>query len=54
LRDLGAKVTPYGDGMVERVREIAGGVPDKVLHTAQVSLACCHISSRLWTAIRSA
>ena len=36
LRDLGAKVTPYGDGMVERVREIVGGAPDMVLHTAQV------------------
>ena len=34
LRDLGAKVTPYGDGMVERVRDTAGGVPDLVLHTA--------------------
>ena len=34
LRDLGAKVTPYGEGMVERVREIAGGAPDLVLHTA--------------------
>jgi NADPH:quinone reductase-like Zn-dependent oxidoreductase len=37
LRDLGAKVTPYGGGMVERVREIAGGAPDMVLHTAQVT-----------------
>ena len=37
LRDLGAKVTPYGEGMVERVREIAGGAPDMVLHTAQVT-----------------
>jgi NADPH:quinone reductase-like Zn-dependent oxidoreductase len=37
LRDLGAKVTPYGDGMVERVREIAGGAPDFALHTAQVT-----------------
>ena len=36
LRDLGAKVTPYGEGMVERVRELAGGAPDFVLHTAQV------------------
>ena len=36
LRELGAKVTPYGDGMVERVREIAGGAPDFALHTAQV------------------
>ena len=37
LRELGAKVTPYGDGMVERVRELAGGAPDFALHTAQVS-----------------
>ena len=37
LRDLGAKVTPYGNGMVERVREIAGGAPDFALHTAQVT-----------------
>ena len=36
LRDLGAKVTPYGEGMVERVRDIACGSPDMVLHTAQV------------------
>ena len=36
LRDLGAKVTPYGDGMVERVRDLAGGAPDFALHTAQV------------------
>jgi NADPH:quinone reductase-like Zn-dependent oxidoreductase len=36
LHDLGAKVTAYGDGMVERVRELAGGAPDVVLHTAQV------------------
>ncbi len=34
LRSLGAKVTPYGDGMVQRVREIAGGAPDLLLHTA--------------------
>jgi NADPH:quinone reductase-like Zn-dependent oxidoreductase len=37
LHDLGAKVTPYGDGMVERVRKIAGGAPDFALHTAQVT-----------------
>ncbi len=37
LRDLGAEVTPYGDGMVERVREIAKGAPDFALHTAQVT-----------------
>ncbi len=36
LRELGAKVTSYGDGMVERVRDLAGGAPDFVLHTAQV------------------
>ena len=36
LRELGAKVTPYGEGMVERVRELAGGAPDFALHTAQV------------------
>ncbi len=36
LRELGARVTPYGDGMVERVREIAEGAPDFVLHTARV------------------
>ena len=34
LRDLGAKVTSYGDGMVERVRDIAGRAPDLVLHAA--------------------
>ncbi len=34
LRDLGAKVTPYGDGMVERVRDIARRAPDLVLHAA--------------------
>jgi NADPH:quinone reductase-like Zn-dependent oxidoreductase len=37
LRDLGAEVTPYGDGMVERVRAIAGEAPDFALHTAQVT-----------------
>jgi NADPH:quinone reductase-like Zn-dependent oxidoreductase len=36
LRELGAKVTPYGDGMVERVRAIANGAPDFALHTARV------------------
>ena len=36
LRAMGAKVTPYGEGMVERVRELAGGTPDFALHTAQV------------------
>lgn len=36
LRELGVKVTPYGEGMVERVRELAGGAPDFAVHTAQV------------------
>lgn len=34
LHALGATVTPYGDGMVERVREIAAGSPDLILDTA--------------------
>lgn len=36
LRALGAQVTPYGEGMVERVLELAGGPADLALHTAQV------------------
>ncbi|HEX4197548.1 MAG TPA: NADP-dependent oxidoreductase [Caulobacteraceae bacterium] len=34
LRAIGAKVTPYGVGMVQRVREIADGSPDLILDTA--------------------
>ena len=34
LRELGAQVTPFGNGMVERVRAIANGAPDWVLHAA--------------------
>ena len=34
LRDLGAKVTPYGEGMARRVREIAGGPVDLAMHAA--------------------
>ncbi|MBV9509839.1 MAG: NADP-dependent oxidoreductase [Caulobacteraceae bacterium] len=34
LRDLGASVTEYGDGMVERVRDLVGGSPDFILDTA--------------------
>ena len=30
LRAMGAEVTPYGDGMVERVLEICGGAPDLI------------------------
>jgi NADPH:quinone reductase-like Zn-dependent oxidoreductase len=36
LRALGAAVTSYGEGMIERVRAAAGGVPDLVLDTAPV------------------
>ncbi|HEX5262928.1 MAG TPA: NADP-dependent oxidoreductase [Phenylobacterium sp.] len=38
LRALGATVTAYGDGMVERVREIAGGGPDLVFDTAPLNM----------------
>ena len=37
LRAFGATVTPYGDGMVERVLQIAGGPPDLVLDAAPPS-----------------
>jgi hypothetical protein len=37
LRALGAKVTPYGDEMVDCVLEIAGATPDLVLDAAPVS-----------------
>ena len=37
LRTLGAKVTTYGDGMVDRVLELAGGPPDLVLDAAPPS-----------------
>ncbi len=37
LRELGAKVTSYGNAMVERVLEIAGGMPDLILDVAPIS-----------------
>lgn len=37
LRELGAIVTSYGDGMVERVKDAAGGPVDLVLNTAPVA-----------------
>jgi len=37
LRALGATVTAYGDGMVERVREIGSAPPDLIFDTAPVS-----------------
>lgn len=37
LRALGATVTSYGDGMVDRVLQIAGGSPDLVLDAAPPS-----------------
>ena len=37
LRALGAEVTPYGDGMVERVRELATGAPDLIFDAGPIS-----------------
>jgi NADPH:quinone reductase-like Zn-dependent oxidoreductase len=37
LRDLGAKVTSYGEGMVQRVRALGDGPPDLVLDAAPPS-----------------
>ncbi len=37
LRALEVKVTPYGEGMVERVLEIALGTPDLVFHAGPIS-----------------
>jgi NADPH:quinone reductase-like Zn-dependent oxidoreductase len=37
LRALGATVTSYGGGMVERVRASAGGAPDLILDAAPIS-----------------
>ena len=34
LREFGAAVTAYGDGMVERVRDLAAGPPDLILDAA--------------------
>jgi len=38
LRALGAVVTPYGEGMVERVRALLGGAPDLVFDAAPVNM----------------
>jgi hypothetical protein len=51
LRALGAEVTPYGDGMVERVRGSAGGSADLVFDAAPLNMrpalgpraGCCPI-----------
>ena len=37
LRGLGVEVTPYGDGMVERVRAIANGAPDLVFDAGPIN-----------------
>ena len=37
LRALGAEVTAYGDGMVERVLELCGGVPDLIFDAGPIS-----------------
>ena len=36
LRALGAAVTPYGAGMVARLRDIAGGAPDLILDAGPI------------------
>ena len=37
LRAFGAEVTPYGDGMVDRVLDIAGGTPDLIVDAGPIS-----------------
>ena len=37
LGALGAEITPYGDGMVDRVRAIAGGAPDLIFDAGPIS-----------------
>ena len=37
LRAFGAEVTAYGEGMVERVRELAGGAPDLIFDAGPIS-----------------
>lgn len=37
LGKMGAEVTPYGDGMVDRVRAIAGGAPDLIFDAGPIS-----------------
>ena len=37
LRAFGAEVTPYGGGMVERVRKLANGTPDLIFDAGPIS-----------------
>ena len=37
LRTLGTEVTAYGEGMVEGVRELAGGAPDLIFDAGPIS-----------------
>ena len=37
LGAIGAEVTPYGDGMVDRVRTVAGGAPDLIFDAGPIS-----------------
>jgi NADPH:quinone reductase-like Zn-dependent oxidoreductase len=37
LRALGAAVTPYGEGMIERILEMCGGIPDLILDAGPIS-----------------
>lgn len=38
LRAAGAEVTPYGEGMAQRVRSLAGGAPDLIFDAAPINL----------------
>jgi NADPH:quinone reductase-like Zn-dependent oxidoreductase len=62
LRSLGATVTAYGEGVVERVRQILSSPPDKIFDAAPMNLrpaiaasaAGCQTSSRSRVPIRVA
>ena len=43
LRAFGAVVTTYGDGMIERVRELAGGAPDLIFDAGPISDVLPHL-----------
>ena len=37
LKKMGAEITSYGDGMIDRVRTIAGGAPDLIFDAGPIS-----------------
>ncbi len=45
LRAFGAEVTTYGDGMIERVRELADGAPDLIFDAGPISDVLPHLVS---------